>query len=56
MDILDKNHPQYFFGEHKGYGTQKHIDAIKLHGPCKWHRKTFEPLHSLFFDLFAAAK
>jgi ribonuclease HII len=33
--------PQYYFEKHKGYGTKLHIEAIKKHGICELHRKTF---------------
>lgn len=36
-----KAYPEYAFEKHKGYGTKVHIDAIKEHGPCPIHRKTF---------------
>jgi ribonuclease HII len=36
--------PQYAFAEHKGYGTAKHLAAIKKFGACPIHRKTFAPL------------
>ena len=34
-------YPEYGFEVHKGYGTAKHIAAIKEHGICQIHRKTF---------------
>lgn len=34
-------YPQYGFEKHKGYGTKAHIKAIKAHGPCKIHRRSF---------------
>ncbi len=34
-------YPEYGFEAHKGYGTAKHIKAIKEYGPCPLHRKTF---------------
>lgn len=37
----DKIYPQYGFANHKGYGTAKHIQAIKENGICMLHRKTF---------------
>lgn len=37
----DKIYPEYGFASHKGYGTAKHIEAIKEHGICELHRKTF---------------
>lgn len=37
----DKQYPEYGFAKHKGYGTKAHIEAIKEHGPCPIHRRTF---------------
>jgi len=37
----DKKYPEYLFAKHKGYGTKKHIEAIKQFGPCEIHRHTF---------------
>ena len=34
-------YPQYNFEVHKGYGTAKHIAAIKEYGICPLHRKSF---------------
>jgi len=33
--------PQYGFDSHKGYGTARHCEAIRKHGPCSLHRMTF---------------
>lgn len=41
MREWDKIYPQYGFGSHKGYGTAKHIAAIKEYGPCPLHRRSF---------------
>ena len=41
MKEYDEVYPQYGFAGHKGYGTAKHIQAIKKHGICPLHRKTF---------------
>jgi len=41
MAEYDKLYPEYGFGKHKGYGTKAHIQALKEHGPCPIHRKTF---------------
>lgn len=43
MVELDKIHPEYDFKHNKGYGTKKHIEAIKKYGIIKEHRKTFAP-------------
>lgn len=40
---LDKIHPEYDFKHNKGYGTKKHIEAIRKYGIIKEHRKTFAP-------------
>ena len=44
---VDKIYPEYGFAKHKGYGTKEHIEAIKKHGPCAIHRKTFAPISIL---------
>ena len=41
MRQWDEIYPQYGFISHKGYGTAKHIAAIKEHGLCPIHRKSF---------------
>ena len=48
MDYYDAIYPGYGFKQHKGYGTKDHIEALKKQGPCKIHRKTFEPIKSLW--------
>lgn len=44
MKELDKEYPMYDFKSNKGYGTKKHIEAIKKYGVLKEHRKTFKPV------------
>ena len=44
MQRLDYLYPQYLFGKHKGYGTKAHLDALREHGPCMWHRRSFAPV------------
>lgn len=41
MESYDKIYPEYDFKTNKGYGTKKHIEAIKKYGLCKIHRKSF---------------
>ena len=41
MRQWDEVYSQYGFSAHKGYGTAKHIAAIKEYGLCPIHRKTF---------------
>ncbi len=38
------SYPQYGFASHKGYGTAEHLAALKLHGACPQHRRTFAPV------------
>jgi ribonuclease HII len=38
---LDRVYPHYGFAEHKGYATQRHIEALTAHGPCAAHRRGF---------------
>ena len=44
MRELDQLHPQYGLASHKGYATPEHRRALKLHGPCDLHRKSFAPV------------
>lgn len=41
MREYDEVYPEYGFAKHKGYGTAAHIGAIKEHGPCPLHRRSF---------------
>lgn len=40
----DLQYPQYGFAGHKGYGTAAHLLALRLHGACPQHRKSFAPV------------
>lgn len=41
MREWDLVYPQYGFSSHKGYGTAKHISAIREYGLCPIHRRSF---------------
>lgn len=41
MREWDKVYPEYGFASHKGYGTAKHIAALKEYGACPIHRRSF---------------
>lgn len=41
MKSYEAQYPQYGFARHKGYGCSSHFEAIREHGPCPLHRKTF---------------
>jgi ribonuclease HII len=47
MIELDAIYPQYGFAQHKGYITAAHTAALKEHGPCVEHRKSFSNIASL---------
>lgn len=44
MEIYHKQFPQYNFIKNKGYGTKEHLQAIRKHGLCKIHRRSFRPV------------
>ncbi len=44
MYELDKKYPMYDLASNKGYGTKKHIEAIKEYGITKYHRLSFKPV------------
>lgn len=44
---VDLQYPQYGFAGHKGYGTAAHLAALREHGACPEHRKTFAPVASV---------
>lgn len=46
--------PQYGFEKHKGYGTKGHLEALTRHGPCRIHRKTFQPVAQLTLPIDGA--
>jgi ribonuclease HII len=35
-------HPEYGFDVHVGYGTPVHLEALRVHGPCRLHRLSFQ--------------
>jgi ribonuclease HII len=41
MHQFDKIYPEYGFANHVGYGTKTHFEALKIHGACPLHRKSF---------------
>lgn len=47
MEKIDKEFPAYGFSQHQGYGTRVHLEALKTHGPCRHHRRTFKPVSQL---------
>lgn len=52
---LHDRFPHYGFARHKGYGTRQHLDALREHGPCPEHRRSFAPVKLCeATDLFGA--
>ena len=47
MCELDKVYPLYGFAHHKGYASPEHLAALRQHGPCEIHRRSFEPVWAL---------
>jgi len=45
---LDEEFPQYGFAAHKGYSTADHLEALRVHGACRHHRKFFSPVAATF--------
>jgi ribonuclease HII len=41
---MDAKFPHYGFAQHKGYGTPQHLTALREHGPCELHRRSFAPI------------
>lgn len=44
MRALAEQHPHYGWERNAGYGTRQHIEALRLHGPCVHHRRSFAPV------------
>ncbi|MFT3806781.1 ribonuclease HII [Arenimonas sp.] len=46
MVALHAQHPRYGFDRHKGYPTPEHLHALRMHGPCSEHRRSFAPVRA----------
>lgn len=44
MRVLHERFPQYGFHRHKGYPTAAHLAALRRHGVCPIHRRSFAPV------------
>ncbi|ANH78904.1 ribonuclease HII [Candidatus Chlamydia sanziniae] len=47
MRELHTLYPHYGFDKHKGYGTARHLAALRTYGPCICHRKSFSPIKQM---------
>lgn len=46
MHALHEQYPAYGFDRHKGYPSPLHREALRLHGPCPEHRRSFAPVRA----------
>lgn len=46
-----KHFPMYGFEQHKGYPTKMHLAQLNVHGPCDFHRQSFQPIRELTHSL-----
>jgi len=44
MVAWHEHDPRFGFATHKGYCTADHLDALRRHGPCAIHRRSFAPV------------
>ncbi len=44
MAEAHQRYPLYSFDQNKGYGTPSHQEALKRHGPCEIHRRSYAPV------------
>lgn len=44
---MHARHPQYGFDAHKGYPTAEHLAALRLHGACVEHRRSYAPVRAV---------
>ena len=45
---LHEMYPMYGFDAHAGYGTAQHLAALREHGPCEHHRRSFAPVREAY--------
>ncbi len=48
MVQLHEFFPAYGFAQHKGYGTEEHLAALREHGATPHHRRSFAPVRELY--------
>lgn len=44
MYVMDREYPMYDLKNNKGYGTKKHLEALKKYGITKYHRLSYKPV------------
>ncbi|MFC1585512.1 ribonuclease HII [Fibrobacterota bacterium] len=53
---LHSQYPEYGFNTNKGYGSQKHIEAIRHHGLTPAHRRSFRPVSLRQLNIFSSSE
>lgn len=51
MKAAAMDHPHYGWDRNKGYGTPDHLAALREHGPCALHRRSFSPVAQMLLPL-----
>ena len=51
MQALHTSYPQYGFEQHKGYPTASHLQALREHGICPEHRRSYAPVQNVLSKL-----
>jgi ribonuclease HII len=51
MAAVGRAYPNYGFERHVGYSTAEHFAALREHGPCPLHRRSFAPVSARQLDL-----
>lgn len=54
MREIDREFPEFGFARHQGYGTKEHLEALRIYGPCRHHRRSFQPVAQLSLPLDGA--
>jgi ribonuclease HII len=44
---MDREFPGYGLAAHKGYGTAEHLACLRRNGPCRIHRRSFQPVSEM---------
>lgn len=53
MERYDLDYPEYGFARHKGYPTRAHREAIRKHGCCPIHRRSFKGVEASDTEMFS---
>lgn len=50
MHEMAQRYPHYGFERHAGYPVPDHLAALRIHGPCPEHRRSFAPVRAVLMD------